>query len=225
MSSTLREELAGVRWIGGGPGAGKTTVARRLAKRYGFHLYVADDALQGRGEWLNRPEYPLTQAFMAMDMDQRWVRRSPKEMFRTFHRFQGEGFDVIVDDLRALAGGGTGVIAEGLSLIPRLVAPLLTTKRQAVWLIPTSEFSRDAIEARGGKWSIAGRTSDPERALANLRERDELFGRDLRRQVAELGLRALVIDGTDAADAVVRRVADVFDLCHSSGLSDDGGGR
>lgn len=91
------------------------------AKRYGFHLYVADDALQGRSERPNRPEYPLTQAFMAMDMDQLWVRRSPEEMFRTFHRFQGEGFDVIVDDLRVLVGGGTGVIAEGMSLIPRLV--------------------------------------------------------------------------------------------------------
>lgn len=212
MRPTLREELAGVRWIGGSPGAGKTTVARRLAERYGFQLYVADDALRGYGERLNRPEYPLTQAFMAMDMDQRWVRRSPEEMFRTFHRFQGEGFDLILDDLRRLVGRGTAVIAEGLSLLPRLVAPLLTTKSQAVWLVPTSEFSREAIEARGGKWSIAGRTSDPERALANLRERDELFGREVKRQVAELGLHAVVIDGTAAAEEIARRVADVFDL-------------
>lgn len=212
MSVTLGEELAGVRWIGGGPGAGKTTVARRLAERYGCRLYVADDALQSYGERLNRPEYPLTQAFMAMNMDQRWVRRSPEEMFRTFHRFQGEGFDVIVDDLRTLVGRGTVVIAEGLSLIPRLVAPLLTTTNQAVWLVPTSKFSRDAIEARGGKWSIAGRTSDPERALANLRERDELFVREVKRQVAELGLHSVVIDGTAAADGVAQRVADLFDL-------------
>ena len=212
MGPTLREELAGVLWIGGGPGAGKTTVARRLAERYGFELYVADDALQGYGERLNRTEYPLTQSFIAMDMDQRWVTRTPEEMFRTFHRFQGEGFDVIVDDLRLLASRGTGVIAEGLSLIPRLVAPLLTTRSHAVWLVPTSKFSRDAIEARGGKWSIAGRTSDPERALANLRERDELFGREVKRQVAELGLHALVVDGTAPAEEIARRVADLFDL-------------
>lgn len=127
-TAALRDELAGVFWVGGGPGAGKTTVARRLAERCGLRLYIADDALQGHGERLNRPEYPLTQAFLAMDMDQRWVRRSPEEMFRTFHRFQGEGFDLVVDDLRRLAARGAGPIAEGLSLVPQLVAPLLKRK-------------------------------------------------------------------------------------------------
>lgn len=211
-AAAVREELAGVFWIGGGPGAGKTAVARRLAERFGLHLYIADDALQGYGQRLNRPEYPLTQAFLAMDMDQRWVRRSPEEMFRTFHRFQGEGFDLVADDLRRLAKRGTGVIAEGLSLIPQLVAPLLKENRRAVWLIPTSEFSRSAIEARGGTWAIAGRTNDPARALANLRERDELFSRELIRQTATLGLHAMVIDGSAGLDEVARGVADQFDL-------------
>lgn len=34
-----------------------------------------------------------------MSMDERWVDRSPEIMLETFHRFRGEGFDMIVDDL------------------------------------------------------------------------------------------------------------------------------
>lgn len=212
QAEELRKRLAGVRWIGGGPGAGKTTIARLLARRYGLGLYVADDALQAYGERLNRPEYPLTQAFIAMEMDERWVNRSPDEMFRTFHRFQGEGFDLIVDDLRLMSERGAGVIAEGLSLIPELVAPLLNTKDQAVWLVPTPEFRARAIEARGGTWSIAGRTSNPDRALANLRARDQLFSRELTRQVAALDLHELVIDGTVGIDELALRIARHFGL-------------
>ena len=126
---------------------------------------------------------------MAMDMDQRWVNRAPDEMFQTFHRFQGEGFDLIVEDLSLMSERGKNVIAEGLSLIPRLVAPLLKTKAQAVWLVPTPEFRVRAIEARGGTWSIAGRTSDPDRALANLRARDELLVERSRGRSSRSGFR------------------------------------
>lgn len=208
----LRERLADVRWIGGGPGAGKTTIAARLAQEYDLGLYVADDALQAYGERLDRPEYPLTQAFIAMDLDERWVKRPPDEMFRTFHRFQGEGFDLIVNDLTSVSERDTGVIAEGLSLIPELVAPLLKRKDQAVWLVPTPEFRVRAIEMRGDTWSIAGRTSNPERALANLRARDQLFSQEVTRQAVALGLQVFVIDGTTGIDQVVRRIADQFGL-------------
>ena len=45
---------------------------------------------------------------MAMDMDERWVNRSPEVMLETFHGFQGEGFDLVLEDLRALPPGSAG---------------------------------------------------------------------------------------------------------------------
>jgi uridine kinase len=39
----LRTRLRHVRWIGGGSGAGKTTVARLLAEQYSLRLYSTDD--------------------------------------------------------------------------------------------------------------------------------------------------------------------------------------
>ena len=75
---------------------------------------------------------PLLQEFMAMNMDERWVNRPPEVMLETFHGFQGEGFDLVLDDLLALPPDPP-VLAEGFSLLPRLVGPLLSRPRQAVW--------------------------------------------------------------------------------------------
>src|SRR5207237_2072718 len=41
----LRERLRDVYWIGGGSGAGKSTVARRLADQYGLRRYSTDDVM------------------------------------------------------------------------------------------------------------------------------------------------------------------------------------
>jgi hypothetical protein len=83
-----------------------------------------------------------------MDMDERWVSRSPETMLETFHWFRGEGFGLIVEDLLRLPEG-SGVIAEGFRLLPRLVQPLLAVPGQAVWLCPAPGFRRAAFASRG----------------------------------------------------------------------------
>jgi hypothetical protein len=83
-----------------------------------------------------------------MDLDERWVNRSPETMLETFHWFRGEGFGLIVEDLLCLPAE-TGVIAEGFRLLPHLVKPLLAEPGHAVWLLPTPEFRRTAFDSRG----------------------------------------------------------------------------
>jgi len=39
---------------------------------------------------------------MTMDMDERWVNRSPQAMLETFHWFRGEGFSMIIEDILRL---------------------------------------------------------------------------------------------------------------------------
>ena len=202
--------LRHVRWIGGGSGAGKSTVARQLAADHGLRLYHTEpfSKLVDRAD---SGATPLLRGFMAMDMDERWVNRPPEVMLETFHGFQGEGFDLVVDDLLALPPDPP-VLAEGFSLLPRLVAPLLNRPRQAVWLLPTPEFRRAAFESRGSTWTIPNKTGDPQRALANLLARDQLFTEQLRAQAQAAQLQTVDVDGSVGVAESVARVGEALGL-------------
>jgi hypothetical protein len=202
--------LQHVRWIGGGSGAGKSTVARKLAADHGLRLYHSEPFSKYAGR-ADPGATPLLQEFMAMDMDERWVNRSPEVMLETFHGFQGEGFDLVLDDLRALPPDPP-VLAEGFSLLPRLVAPLLCRPRQAVWLLPTPEFRRAAFQSRGSTWTIPNKTSDPQRALANLLARDQLFTEQLRAQARAAQLETIDLDGSVGVVESVVRVEEALGL-------------
>lgn len=207
--SSARESLRHVRWIGGGSGSGKSTVARRVAERCGLRLYSTDEAMAAHAKRVRPEDAPLLSAFLAMDLDERWVDRSPEDMLATFHWFRGEGFALIVEDLLALAP--EPVVVEGFRLLPELVEPLLADRDHAVWLLPTPEVRREVFEGRGGpSWAFLGRTGDPDRALLNLLERDGMFTERLAADVARLGLRGVEVDGTLGEDALVDRVAWAF---------------
>ncbi len=143
--------------------------------------------------------------FAAMDMDERWARRTPQVMLETFHWFRGEGFALIVEDLARLAAHPP-VVVEGFRLLPHLVAPHLQGPDRAVWLLPTPEFRRAAIESRGSLWEIADRTGDPERALRNLLDRDGMFTERLAVDTARLGLPVIPVEVGMTEDELTARV-------------------
>lgn len=207
----VRNRLRHVRWIGGGSGAGKSTIARTLASEHGLRLYSSDATLGDHVRRSDPIDHPLIEAFMAMDMDERWVNRPPSVMLETFHGFQGEAFEFIIEDLLALADEPL-VLAEGFRLLPRLVAPLLSRPEQAVWLVPTPEFRRAAFDARGFTWGIPQKTGHPERALANLLERDRLFTSQVAREASALQLTVIEVDLDRSADFTTRLVAAALGL-------------
>jgi 2-phosphoglycerate kinase len=199
-------DLRHVYWIGGGSGGGKSTIARRIAAEYGLRLYATDDVMADHGRRSTAADSPLLSAFIGMDMDERWVNRTPQVMYETFHWFRGEGFQLIVDDLRKLE---PGVVVEGFRLLPHLVRPLLGEPPRAVWLLPSAGFRRAAFESRGSTWQIARRTSDPERALRNLLERDRIFTDRLRDEVR--GLPVIEVD-QQTEDELMAQVTEIFGL-------------
>jgi hypothetical protein len=153
----------------------------------------------------------MLHTFIAMTMDERWAKRTPEEMFRTFHGFHGEGFGLILEDLLDLPTD-VPILVEGYKLLPRLVAPLLSRPDQAVWLIPTPEWRRTAFCRRGSLWSIAGRTSDPQTALANLLARDALHTEEVERQAATLQLTRIQVNGSASVDELATRVAQCLGI-------------
>lgn len=214
--SDVRDRLRHVRWIGGGSGAGKSTIARELADEHGLRVYSSDATLGDHRRRSNPTDHPLLHEFLAMDMDERWVNRSPSVMLETFHGFQGEAFEFIIKDLLAMSDDAP-ILAEGFRLLPRLVAPLLSRPDQAVWLVPTAEFRRAAFDARGFTWEIPQKTSHPERALANLLERDQLFTNQVAREASALQLTVIEVDLDRSVDQLTSLVADALRL--DSGLS------
>ncbi|MDH3300823.1 MAG: hypothetical protein OES24_09980 [Acidimicrobiia bacterium] len=211
--SSAEDPLAKVLWIGGGSAGGKSTMAARLAADHGLTVYRTDEELSAQVQRrLSSSEAPLLHRFLAMDMDERWVNRSPREMLETFHWFRGEGFDLLIDDVRSRAADGL-LVVEGFHLLPGLLAPVLHDRRRAVWLLPTPEFREQVVRRRVAAGPhFVDRTSDPGRALANLSERDRLFTEQVRAEVRALGLMPMDIDGSRSIDDVAADLARHFGL-------------
>jgi hypothetical protein len=81
QSSTLARQLRHVRWIAGGTGSGKSTVAAGLARRFGIPIFAGDRA---EHDWLARCTPQRSPHFAAL-RDQRpgdsWRNRSAEEAF------------------------------------------------------------------------------------------------------------------------------------------------
>jgi 2-phosphoglycerate kinase len=211
-AAALQEQLRHVYWIGGGSGAGKSTIARRIAAERGLQIYATDDVMPDHSKRSTSECCPLLHEFMALDADERWVNRPPQAMLETFHWFRGEGFSLIIEDILRLPEE-PGVIAEGFRLLPRLVTPLLAARSHAVWLLPTPDFRQAVFDRRGmPKMGFLGNTSDPERALSNLLERDALFTKRLYEEAERLGLSTIEVDSAMTVDDLARRVTEALGL-------------
>jgi hypothetical protein len=205
-SDSLASRLRHIYWVGGASGAGKSTIARRLAAKYGLGLYSTDEAMGSHSSRCLPEDCPFLTEFKKMTMDERWVNRSPQTMLDTFHWFQGEGFGLIVEDLLQLPPDQATII-EGFRLLPEFVKPLLYRPNRGIWLIPTPEFRLAAFKSRGTLWSIAEKTSNPERALSNLLERDRLFTIRLQGMIEKAGVAAIDVDSLTAESELEDRVA------------------
>jgi len=178
-------DLDHVLWIGGAAGAGKTTVARLLARRRGLHIYASDNrtwehrdrALASGSEPAHRWEMLSPAARLAAPVEEQLA------MALVFERRP-----MIVEDLRALPRAPL-VVAEGTILPPEFADP-----DRSVWLLPTAAF-----QARH-------RFDDLQRHVA------DLVGREARRYgIATIvvdGSRS----ASEIADEVERRLAGALDV-------------
>jgi hypothetical protein len=203
---TLRNAL----WIGGGQWAGKSTVAGILSERYGLTHYHYDyhDArghldrrLAGQLRRGERPAPP--------DFEHMWIRSTVEEAVDDAHRVFAERFAFVQDDLRALVSPRP-IIADGWGLRPELVAPLLTSPRRMVVLVPGEEFRQRQMRDLPRAGALRSTVSDPQLAQRNRIARDRLIAGDAVRSALRLGIEVVEVDGSRDAPAVADLVAAHF---------------
>jgi hypothetical protein len=162
-ATQLRSRLAHVLWLGGISGVGKTTAARSIARRYDIRLYSMDSRTYEHAAKLPAD----TRTF-----DEIWVDSSPEELADWFEDVSRARFPLVVDDLLGLQDDAP-VIVDGPQLLPAIVAPLLRSPEQALYVIAQPRLQRRLIIQRG---SLTTRqTRDSERARENRLQRDELL--------------------------------------------------
>jgi hypothetical protein len=208
--------LPPVLWIGGAQWAGKSTVAWHLAVRYSLIQYSYDyhdsraHAERARADPERYPRFHELLAALARDPDEVWVTPEAHEVADWTRRIWSETFDMVLDDLEKLPPGVT-ILAEGWGLRPDFVAPLLSSPRQAIFLVPTEEFRQHQLATlpRAGSFARRGET-DPERAQRNRVERDRLLAHEVVEQAEALGLRVVHVDGSVGPEQMRALVEEHF---------------
>ena len=190
------EELRHVLWIGGGSRSGKTTIARRLARRYGLRWYSADAQTWRHRDLAVAAGHPAALRFESLSLEER-AEATPAELLEMgLHAERGP---MVVDDVRGLPRVPL-VVAEGSTVPPFLVSRAIAARDRAVWLLPTPEFGAARINVRDA----------PEPVRPLLRETWRLGIELIEREVAEHRAPALVVDGSRDLDEVTAEVESRF---------------
>ena len=197
-AAELRRRLAHVRWVGGGTGTGKSTATAALAARFDADVYNGDRGEEGYIPRMQPGQQPLMAALVAMTPTQCWLDRPPGQIFAEMPSLHGETFPFVIDDILARPAGRI-LLVDDFRTLPREVAPLLSWRGQAAFLLPTAEFHEQALRRRyadperaRANWGDA----DPQQVLRARLARDQLWDAEIRRQAKELNLPVLQVDGS-----------------------------
>lgn len=217
--------MDGVFFLGGSACAGKTSVARLLAARHGLTLYSVDDRFEEHRKRADRERHPGFVRLMDRAPQELWAG-SPEELAEELIAFYRDEMEMVLEDLAGFAGP---VIAEGVGLLPELVATLLGEQKTAVFLVATGDFRRRQSCRRGPFVAeLLAQCPDPEGTFARWMARDDLIAERIIESAGREGLAVLNVDGQEGVEHVAAAVEPMLALDSevkvSSPKATEGGG-
>jgi hypothetical protein len=213
LTDRIRRELPHVRWLGGSAGAGKTTVARRLAADYSLTLYSIDRHFDDR---LGRADPRRHRRFLALAgrPAARLWERPAAELAAELAGFYDDELELVVEDLAALPAGAP-VLAEGAGLHPTPLAAAGAVPGRAVWLIAHAARRRPRCRERLAdpeNAALLAAPPDPGAASARGWARDARGAAELTAASLGAGAPVVEVDGGEPAGGVAARVAALLGL-------------
>lgn len=217
LDQTQRTQaLSHVLWIGGSPCAGKSSIGHTLARIHVFLNYHLDPMARNHQARRLAEGDPALEAFLKMSMDQRWLERSVEALVQEVLDSWSKECRLALEDLFAMPNEWF-IIAEG-NFFPDCLALYLSSPHQAIWLVPSASFCeqarrrRDAEQARRREqYGIANESSDPERRLHNLIQRDHQLARLVKQQAEHHQLRVCEVDGSRSLEEMTALVDQHFE--------------
>jgi len=213
LLAQARTALAGrqrLYWLVGGAGAGKTTLSRLLAGRFGLPVYDMDAHIYGsyHARFTAR-RHPANHAWSTAADGLAWLLALSWEEYDAFNRAAlPEYLHLLTEDLRDL-DPEAGLLVDGGIIHPALLAQALP-RRQIVCLAGPSRSSalvwESTTERRSMKEAI-GRLPDPAGAWQHFLELDERITRTILADCRQAGMALVRREGPDWAEQAATEVA------------------
>jgi len=171
-------------WLGGAPCAGKSSVARTLSERFALDILHIDDSFGACASQRDAARHPALSRWMALSWNERWSR-SPDPLLAEVIACYHEHLCFVLEDLRTRDLGGRQTLVEGSAVLARDIAPMLGSRAEGVWLVPTAEFQAQHYAQRPWVDGILQQCADPGGAFERWMGRDARFAEWLAYEVQE----------------------------------------
>lgn len=201
-------------WIGGSPCSGKSTIAERLAEKYGLVYYKCDDAYPRHVRNATTQNQPAMSRLSRMSLDEIFSRPVEIQVEETLMCYREE-MAMIRDDITAL-GPEMPIVVEGAALLPEIVSLLLADYSCGIWITPTAEFQVEQYRRRSWVQPLLQECREPEQAFANWMSRDIAFAKYIADDAWHRGLRTLIVNGNASLEDNLKVVELHFQLSEAN---------